>query len=311
MAETLALVPVFTGTINDQSVQLCDARTLHTFMGVLRDFSNWIKGRILKFKFVEGVDYAIVENLSSPDLASAKSRPQTLLDYHLTLDMAKELAMVENNDKGREARRYFIACEKKAHQAQPDRITPAQAQHLRELVLLVVESGKQGHAETWSRLCRKMKVNKYELLHPSQFDAACEYLKGKMDDQSIAALVQKHYPDALNPPVSEPLALPQPAGLTDEQCTTAVRTGGMVALAVQMAVARAVLDGGDQWRHQRWMVSFPDKDSKTPLPVVEALPTDAQLTAFAQLREATRIAIVIAQENLDQLDAAQRKTLGA
>lgn len=121
----LALVPVFTGTINSQSVQLCDARTLHTFMVVLRDFSTWIKGRIRKFGFIEGVDFISVKNLSSPDLGSAKldspnrgnqvhggDRKST--DYHLTLDMAKELAMVENNPKGHEARRYFIDCEKKA-----------------------------------------------------------------------------------------------------------------------------------------------------------------------------------------------------
>lgn len=77
-------------------------------------------------------------------------------------------------------------------------ITPAQCQHLAELVDLVVESGRQKtHGETWARFHRKMKVNKYSLLHPSKFDAACEYLKGKLDDTSIAALVHKHLPDAL------------------------------------------------------------------------------------------------------------------
>ena len=70
-------------------------------MEVRRDFSTWIKGRITKFGFVEGEDYAVVQNLSSPNLVSSKSRAQQLLDYHLTLDMAKELAMVENNPKGR------------------------------------------------------------------------------------------------------------------------------------------------------------------------------------------------------------------
>lgn len=113
MANTTALVPVFTGVLQDQSAQLCDARTLHTFMAVLRDFSSWVKGRIRKFGFIEGVDFIAVKNLSSPDLVNSKSRAQTLIDYHLTMDMAKELAMVENNPKGREARRYFIDCEKR------------------------------------------------------------------------------------------------------------------------------------------------------------------------------------------------------
>lgn len=121
MTNSLSLVPVFTGTINSQSVQLCDARTLHTFMVVLRDFSNWIKGRIRKFGFVEGVDYLLTKSgeqvldFGSPDLANQKrGGDRRSVDYHLTLDMAKELAMVENNAKGREARRYFIDCEKKA-----------------------------------------------------------------------------------------------------------------------------------------------------------------------------------------------------
>jgi phage anti-repressor protein len=134
MADSLDLVPVFTGTLNAQTVQLCDARTLHTFMVVLRDFSNWIKGRIRKYGFIEGVDFITISrspdlasgNLDSPNRANqvhggevvAKSgenlggRPT--IDYHLSLDMAKELAMVENNAKGREARRYFIDCEKRA-----------------------------------------------------------------------------------------------------------------------------------------------------------------------------------------------------
>ena len=83
-------------------------------------------------------------------------------------------------------------------------ISAAQRQELRELVQLVVESGKQGHGETWNRLHRKMKVTSYKLLPPDRFDDAVAYLQGKMDEQSMAALVQKHFPDAVK-------ALPTPA----------------------------------------------------------------------------------------------------
>ena len=86
----------------------------------------------------------------------------------------------------------------------PSRISHAQAQHLRELVQIIAESGKQGHGETWNRLHRKMKVNSYLNLTPAQFDEAVAYLQGKMDGQSMAALVQKHFPDAVK-------ALPAPA----------------------------------------------------------------------------------------------------
>ncbi|WP_298128943.1 antA/AntB antirepressor family protein [Ferrovum sp.] len=98
--------------IGAESIQTINARELHEFLGVGKDFSNWIKERIRKYEFVENQDFVSTECLSSPNLANSKSRPQKIIEYHLTLDMAKELSMVENNDRGREARRYFIECEK-------------------------------------------------------------------------------------------------------------------------------------------------------------------------------------------------------
>jgi phage anti-repressor protein len=48
------------------------ARALHKALGVGRDFTNWIKGRIDQYGFIAGTDYIRVENLSSPKRASAK-----------------------------------------------------------------------------------------------------------------------------------------------------------------------------------------------------------------------------------------------
>ena len=101
-------VPVFTGDLQGLSnIPLCNARDLHAFLQVGRDFTNWIKHRISRYCFVEGEDFLVFAR-SGENLLGG--RPAA--DFHLTLDMAKELAMVENNHKGREARRYFIACEK-------------------------------------------------------------------------------------------------------------------------------------------------------------------------------------------------------
>ena len=104
-----ALIPVFSGAISDTTVQLCDARTLHEFMQVKRDFTTWIRARIRKFGFVENEDYLLTK--SGEQLPSGT---KYVHDYHLTLDMAKELSMVENNEQGRAARKYFIACERQA-----------------------------------------------------------------------------------------------------------------------------------------------------------------------------------------------------
>lgn len=112
---TLATLPVTAGHVGGEAVSLVDARRLHGFLEVGRDFSNWIKDRIAEYGFVEGEDYVKGtvggEAGFSPDAAkNARGRPA--VDYGLTLDMAKELAMVERTARGRQARRYFIACER-------------------------------------------------------------------------------------------------------------------------------------------------------------------------------------------------------
>jgi len=105
---TTALVPVFAGTLAGQPTQLCNARDLHATLESEQQFADWIKNRIEKYGFTDGEDFFI--NLRKTSLRGG--RPAT--DYHLTLDMAKELAMVENNERGRQVRRYFIAVEKEA-----------------------------------------------------------------------------------------------------------------------------------------------------------------------------------------------------
>lgn len=110
-----ALIPVFTGTLSGHTALLCNARELHAFLGVGRDFTKWITDRIGNYRFVEGEDFALT--VCSPDLASKPgSGGHNRRDYHLTINMAKELAMVERNDNGRQVRRYFIACEQRAAQ---------------------------------------------------------------------------------------------------------------------------------------------------------------------------------------------------
>ncbi|EHI0463663.1 phage antirepressor Ant, partial [Escherichia coli] len=106
-------IPVFEGTISNEPTLLVNARDLHGFLEVGKDFSNWIRARLNEYGFVENLDYI----LFSPNLAKTPGRRRK--DYHLTLDTAKELAMVERNEKGRQIRRYFIECEKKLRNIQP------------------------------------------------------------------------------------------------------------------------------------------------------------------------------------------------
>ncbi|KSW22778.1 MULTISPECIES: antA/AntB antirepressor family protein [unclassified Pseudomonas] len=105
------LIPVFTGPIHNESTQLVDARSLHRFLSIDTDFRKWVARRIEEYGFQEGEDFRSFLGESS---GGRRSR-----EYHITLDMAKELSMVERNEKGRQARRYFIECEKRLQQVAP------------------------------------------------------------------------------------------------------------------------------------------------------------------------------------------------
>ena len=89
-------------------IETVNARELHEFLRVGKDFSNWIKDRVAKYGFTDGEDFITC----TPKLASEIHGGQNRIDYYLSIDMAKELSMVENNEQGRKARRYFIEMEK-------------------------------------------------------------------------------------------------------------------------------------------------------------------------------------------------------
>ncbi|AGF76196.1 antA/AntB antirepressor family protein [Bartonella vinsonii] len=101
------LITISEKIIDHETIKTVNARELHTFLEVGRDFTTWIKNRIKTYKFVCAKDYI----LTFPKTGERQNVSMT--EYHLTLDMAKELSMVERNEKGRQARRYFIECEKK------------------------------------------------------------------------------------------------------------------------------------------------------------------------------------------------------
>lgn len=97
------------------------ARDLHSFLESKRDFSNWIKDRIDKYDLVENVDYVVFNKFGENPNGG---RPQ--IEYALTVDAAKELSMVEGNEKGKQARRYFIECERKLKESGNEALSPAE-----------------------------------------------------------------------------------------------------------------------------------------------------------------------------------------
>lgn len=110
------LIKIQPHNIGGQTIETVNARELHGFLGVGRDYTSWIKGRIEKYGFEEGVDFCSflsesTGNRSSKgcafdsnemgNQASGRGGDRRSIEYHISIGMAKELAMVENNDQGR------------------------------------------------------------------------------------------------------------------------------------------------------------------------------------------------------------------
>ena len=128
--------------IGEESFQTVDARRLHEFVEVGRAFGAWLPDRIKPYGFTEGLDYVV---FSETGKNYKVGRPTK--EYAVSLGMAKELAMVERKDKGREARRYFIACEKTAK----ERVPVTQGLTGDDEKLLVADALKATSSVEWSR----------------------------------------------------------------------------------------------------------------------------------------------------------------
>lgn len=193
LATQSQLIPVFAGTISGRHTQVCKASDLHRFMEVATKFADWITSRIKRFGFVAGQDFELISEKSEiKNIASEKSEAKRggdrrSKDYHLSLDMAKELSMVENNDKGREARRYFIGMEQQAIAALQSQImtpvisratiSPEQRAELFDVVSRRAGGNGKLRRQMWSRHNHHFRITEYKDLLAIHFKEAVQYLE--------------------------------------------------------------------------------------------------------------------------------------
>ena len=109
------IIKVTKSEIGNAELNSVNARDIHNYLQVNSKFADWIKRAISKYDFKENIDYTVLKN--EKKLNDGVCRPFT--DYIVTMDMAKELAMLENNPKGKETRKYFINCEKELQKSSP------------------------------------------------------------------------------------------------------------------------------------------------------------------------------------------------
>ena len=93
------LIPLRSQTINGTTVETVSARELHSFLESKQDFSTWIKNRISEYDFVEAQDFVRFHKKWRRIMQHSSKTGQVAIEYFVSVGMAKQLAMVENNEK--------------------------------------------------------------------------------------------------------------------------------------------------------------------------------------------------------------------
>ena len=119
--------------VEENGISLVSARELHEFLEVKTRYNDWIRNRVEKYGFIENEDFTTI----TKNLVNGGSET----NHILKIDMAKELSMVENNDKGRIARKYFIECEKRLKSMNP--ITMLMSLSKEELAMTTLQLTEQ------------------------------------------------------------------------------------------------------------------------------------------------------------------------
>jgi len=106
MSQVQALIAIKSQRIGSAEVQSVNARDLHARLEVRKDFSDWIKAQLTGL-FTQDVDFAVF-----PLKGEHNQRPR--IEYALTIECGKHIAMMSRTTQGREVRDYFIECERRA-----------------------------------------------------------------------------------------------------------------------------------------------------------------------------------------------------
>ncbi|KPI57383.1 oxidoreductase [Clostridioides difficile] len=93
--------------VNENQEQILSARDLHEFLEVGSRYNDWFN-RMIGYGFVENEDFISITQKK----VTAQGNETEYIDHVIKLDMAKEIAMIQRNEKGKQARKYFLQIEK-------------------------------------------------------------------------------------------------------------------------------------------------------------------------------------------------------
>ena len=150
-----SLIQITKSIINNTELNSVNAREIYDYLGLAKgQFSRWIKTAIEKYDFIQNEDFLSIDT----DVEGVK-------DYIVTLDMAKELCMVSNTEKGKEARKYFIEFEKQGktlinQQSQEIQLLQGMLNTISKMDNRVTELEQTRRLENWQELALIEAKNK-------------------------------------------------------------------------------------------------------------------------------------------------------
>ena len=112
------------------------ARELHEFLGVSTRYNDWIK-RMVEYGFNENTDYQAI----TQKRVTAQGNETSFIDHEITLDMAKEIAMIQRSDRGKEVRQYFLELERSWNS--PEAVMNRALEYSRKQVKALMEENKE------------------------------------------------------------------------------------------------------------------------------------------------------------------------
>ena len=111
--------------IEREGRQLVSGRELHEFLEIRTKYKDWFR-RMVEYGFEEEIDFIRVAQKRATN--NLKNPVTTVIDHAISIDMAKEISMIQRTEKGKAARQYFINCEKKLKEVK--KLTPMELMEL-------------------------------------------------------------------------------------------------------------------------------------------------------------------------------------